>query len=177
MTFCPLCGRPSHEGVCTRVALSGHVMDGPDHSVPNLSKRPDGQYVDHWILSAEERAKGFVRPVRDRYQHVGTPGPKYQLRDLTNGERERYAAFGYVKYEAYSEDPASSVVGRFWTQAQLDAVGKGCGTVTTMPRAIAETYAREPRFYGTTFCCGCGRYLPVGPSGEFVWLDGERVGS
>src|SRR5688500_9223864 len=34
-----------------------------------------------------------------------------------------------------------------------------CGTVTTMGRALSETYARDPKFYGATFCCGCNRHL------------------
>jgi hypothetical protein len=55
---------------------------------------------------------------------------------------------------------------------------KGCGTLTTMGQAIAETYAREPRFYGSTYCCGCNMHRRVGAHGEFVW-DGtdERVGT
>ncbi len=50
-----------------------------------------------------------------------------------------------------------------------------CGSVTTMGRALSETYARDPTFYDATFCCHCNRHLPVA---EFVWtVDGERVGS
>lgn len=50
-----------------------------------------------------------------------------------------------------------------------------CGTVTTMGRALSETYARDPTFYGATFCCHCNRHLPVS---EFVWTsDGHQVGS
>jgi hypothetical protein len=65
----------------------------------------------------------------------------------------------------------SILTGRYWTQAQLD----GCGTVTTMALLLAETYAREPKFYGATFCCACGKHLPVG---EFLWEpDGSVVGS
>jgi hypothetical protein len=47
-----------------------------------------------------------------------------------------------------------------------------------MPKQIAETYAANPSYYGSTFCCGCGKYLPVGRDGEFVW-DGtnDRVGT
>lgn len=52
-----------------------------------------------------------------------------------------------------------------------------CGTVTTMGRSLSETYARDPGFYGATFCCGCQRHFPVGPDGEFEWLDGTKVGS
>jgi hypothetical protein len=53
-----------------------------------------------------------------------------------------------------------------------------CGTLTRMPVACAETYAAQPEYYGSTFCCGCGSYFPVGASGEFVW-DGtsQKVGT
>jgi hypothetical protein len=53
-----------------------------------------------------------------------------------------------------------------------------CGAVTIMGQALAETYARQPNFYGGTFCVNCGTHFPVGPDGEFVW-DGtdEKVGT
>lgn len=44
-----------------------------------------------------------------------------------------------------------------------------CGTVTTMAMPIAETYARDPGFYGGTFCVGCRAHFPVGEDGQFVW--------
>lgn len=52
----------------------------------------------------------------------------------------------------------------------------GCFTTTTMSQAIAETYARNPKFYGSTYCCGCRMHLPVA---EFLWDDEsqEPVGS
>jgi hypothetical protein len=75
-------------------------------------------------MSAEERARGFVRPVRLSYRH------------------------------------------------------EKCGGVTSMPVAIAETYAVNPGYYGSTFCCSCGGYYPVGVNGEFVWEGTtEKVGS
>lgn len=50
-----------------------------------------------------------------------------------------------------------------------------CGTVTTMGRALSETYARDPKFYSHTFCVRCDRHLPLA---EFVWTaDGQPVGS
>lgn len=58
-----------------------------------------------------------------------------------------------------------------------------CGTKTTMPQAVAETYAAEPAYYGRTFCCACGAYFPVGPGGDFRWVgeDGavlpDKVGA
>lgn len=137
--------------------------------------KPNGQQKDYIILCEEERKRGFVRPVRTSYRHVG-PTPPTSLRDLTPEEQSRYAKFGYVKYEEYNP-PRGSVVGCFWTQEKLDRIG-GCGTVTTMSDALAETYARDPSFYGATFCSGCRKHLPVGEDGEFVW-DGttEKVGT
>lgn len=54
-----------------------------------------------------------------------------------------------------------------------------CGGVTRMPQKCAETYAADPTFYGSTFCCQCGNYFPVGGNGEFVWDDGsgQKVGT
>jgi hypothetical protein len=61
---------------------------------------------------------------------------------------------------------------------RLAYVHQTCGTVTTMGRAIAETYAANPSFYGATFCVNCRAHFPVGADGEFVW-DGtdEKVGT
>ena len=42
----------------------------------------------------------------------------------------------------------------------------GCGIRTTMALAIAETYARDPKFYTGTFCCECNKHFPVE---QFVW--------
>ncbi len=126
------------------------------------------------VLSEEERAKGFVRPLRHAYRHVGPPGPKYPLRDLTDEEQARHAEQGYVKYEKYP-DSELPVVGCFWTQERLDKAGKECGCVTIMAPEIAETYARSPQFYGATYCMKCQMHLPVS---EFVWEpDGAAVGS
>jgi hypothetical protein len=53
-----------------------------------------------------------------------------------------------------------------------------CDTVTTMSRHIAETYARDPKFYSGTFCSYCREHFNVGEEGEFVWVDdGTKVGT
>lgn len=53
-----------------------------------------------------------------------------------------------------------------------------CGTVTVMGQALSETYARDPHFYGATYCVHCRKHLPVGPNGEFVWSGtNEKVGA
>ncbi len=50
-----------------------------------------------------------------------------------------------------------------------------CGAETVMGQAIAETYARSPKFYGATFCWKCKDHFPVK---EFTWDDdGTEVGS
>lgn len=140
-----------------------------DAAAPQPIDPATGQHGAYWVLSEAERAKGFVRPVRDRYKHVGTR-PSGPLRALTEKEREAYGP-SYVAFEEYGPERAP-VVGRGWTEAQLKS---GCGSVTTMGRALSETYAREPKFYGTTFCCQCRAHFRVE---EFVWTqDGQAVGS
>lgn len=146
--------------------------------------KPNGQQKEYVVLTDDERAKGFQRPVRLSYKHVGRAAPRFPLRDLTAEEQARYnnpeSAGGDCKYAKFEQYPESESphVGRYWTQADLDRVGKGCGTVTSMSRDIAETYAREPRFYGKTFCPNCRTHIEVGEAGEFVWLDdGSRVGT
>lgn len=131
------------------------------------------------ILSEEERAKGFVRPVRKSYVHVGKKieleGGK--LRKLTKKEKEYYKDYGYYGYIKYPKD-RSPLVGMFISKEEYDNIGKhfgGCGTVTTMGIDLSETYARDPKFYGSTYCCECMKHLPVE---EFVWYGtNEKVGS
>ena len=58
----------------------------------------------------------------------------------------------------------------------------GCGAETRMGIALSETYARDPHFYGATYCVGCRMHKPVGEDGEFYWtrnLDGKpwKVGT
>lgn len=167
--------------ITNRCTVAGEIPANPDNApVPNSATRADGQHVDHWVMCPGEIIKaGFKRPVRTSYQHVGPPPPKFPLRDLTDDERHRFRSNPpYVKFEPYPAGFKGSATGRFWTQAEIDNVAHGCGSVTSMPQAIAETYAAEPGYYGSTFCCGCGKYLPVGERGEFVW-DGttDRVGT
>lgn len=105
-----------------------------DPNDPGLRKiEASGQQATYLVLSEEERAKGFVRPVRTKYVHLR------------------------------------------------------CGVVTSMGLALSETYAREPHFYGGTFCVGCRAHFPLRdhrPEANsvdgwaFVWdRDGEPVGS
>jgi hypothetical protein len=105
----------------TKTTLTDGSPVTPDHREIDPATGMQKGYV---VLSAEERAKGFVEPVRRSYRHLK------------------------------------------------------CGVVTTMGKFIAETYARDPFFYGGTFCAGCGTHFPVGEDGEFVW-DGtdQKVGT
>jgi hypothetical protein len=140
-----------------------------DPKDPRLNEtKSGGQQEAYLVLSEEERAKGFVRPVRDSYKHWGQMA-KYPLRDLTDDEHKRYDQYGYVQFEAYPE--GSALLGRYWTEQDLKG---GCQQITTMARPLAETYARDPKFYGSTYCSCCGKHFPVG---QFRWLDDSLVGS
>ena len=81
----------------------------------------NGMQLKYLVLSEQERAQGFVRPVRQSYQH------------------------------------------------------DTCGVITTMGLALAETYARQPDFYGATFCAKCRSHFPVGEYGQFVWVEGGQI--
>lgn len=91
-----------------------------DPDDPRLGHGPGGDGLNevYLVLSEEERAQGFVRPVRLAYIHTK------------------------------------------------------CGVVTHMARGIAETYARDPSFYGATYCAGCKTHFPVG---EFLWDGTDEV--
>lgn len=143
-----------------------------DPNDPGLGQtRADGQNASYLVLSEKERQKGFVRPLRTSYTHVGAR-PTHPLRDLTFEESANYASLGYVKFEQYPDEDETHVLGRYWTAAQLSS---GCGAVTSMNPILAETYACNPQFYGATFCSRCRTHFPVE---QFTW-DGtdERVGS
>ena len=149
-----------------RTTTSGNPIDEQTTEL-----KDNGQQKDYIILTEEERAKGFIRPVRTTYVHVGNK-PKYPLRILTDIEHEKYDKYGYEAFEVYPESE-SPKTGRYWTKEQL--ANNGCGATTTMSMDISETYARDPKFYGATFCVTCGTHLPVE---EFVWVGTEeKVGS
>ena len=99
-----------------------------DPNDPRLTHGPDpadGPWSEqaevYLVLSEEERAKGFIRPVLTQYWH------------------------------------------------------EICGRITTMGLPIAETYARNPSFYGGTYCAHCGVHRPVGEHGEFYWCDQDNA--
>lgn len=50
-----------------------------------------------------------------------------------------------------------------------------CHGITKMGQQLAETYARDPKFYGFTYCIKCCKHRPVE---EFMWYGTkEQVGS
>jgi hypothetical protein len=96
-------------------AARPHVeLDGGRAVTPDFGEidPKTGQQKGYIVLAPDERAKGFVRPVRTVYTHLR------------------------------------------------------CGTDTAMSRDIAETFARDPQFYRSTFCL---RERAQFPLSEFVW--------
>lgn len=92
------------------------LTDGSPVTKDHRELNPEtGMQRGYIVLSDEERAKGFIRPVRRSYIHLT------------------------------------------------------CGTMTSMGKAIAETYAHKPSFYSDLFCAECKDHFPVGASGSFVW--------
>lgn len=154
-----------------RATSSGRPAEIEDGPAPAPINPDTGQHKDYWVLPKEERDKGYIRPVRRSYIHVGMR-PKYPLRPITAQEKVGHSP-DVVMYEEYpaTEHPT---IGRAWTEKQLKS---GCGSLTRMSDSIAETYARNPTYYGATFCCNCGQHFSVGANGEFEWEDGTKVGT
>lgn len=151
-------------------STGGHDPEAGPSAAPGPINPATGQHESYWILSEEERAKGFVRPVRRTYVHTGKK-PKGPMRPHTPEEKASYDPDGSEGF--VSVEQVSPTVERFWTDKELKPK---CGTATTMGTALAETYARQPSFYGSTFCVGCKAHFSVE---EFEWADapGQVVGS
>lgn len=135
-------------------------------------KNETGQHDGYIVLCPDERAKGFVRPYRDSYKHVGRRIERCEATQRTPEDENPhqcvlpYPHNGDHQFDALMIlEPIKFMHGR----------KGGCGAITTMGRALSETYARQFDFYSHTFCVNCNKHLPVA---EFVWtLDGAPVGS
>ena len=93
----------------------------PGERLPDAYREIDpvtGMQKGYAVLPEAERAKGFVRPVREVYTHTA------------------------------------------------------CGENTRMSRAIAETMARNPKFYGSGYCIRCRMHFPLS---QFVWTGTTEV--
>ena len=157
-----------------------------DRQYPDLDT-PKGEGMQnkaYLVLSEEEIAKGFVKPVRNRYIHIGRNVKAHWKsihRMLDDEEKKEHPDKNYVAVmTVITNEDGSFKGGTYVTQEEFDAwensefIG-GCGTKTLIAREIAETYARNPKFYGATWCMGCGKHIQVT---EFIWDDdsGDMVG-
>jgi len=156
------------------------LTTNPNDPCLKEGQKSEGQNECYLVLSEFERSQGFVRPYRDSYIHRGRhfkDGIRMLEKPVTFEETKKT----YVALANHLDENGNILGGHYMTQDELDQYKKtngyvgGCGVSTRMGRAIAETYARNPSFYGSTFCVGCNKHLPVS---EFVW-DGteETVGS
>jgi hypothetical protein len=94
------------------------MLSGNPETDDHRKLRADGMQKDYVVLCPEERAKGFVRPVRHSYRH------------------------------------------------------SACGSTTMMSRDLAETYARDPKFYDGTFCAVCRSHYPLD---QFTWAGTTKI--
>lgn len=151
-----------------------------DRNDPKLKKgqtNTTGQHEVYLVLSEEERAKGFVRPLRFTYTHAGRSvcGAFLDPRHI----RDRKDCWDICAQKLSHKGPCGSpfygdLLPSEATQIHSTHRKGGCGVATKMGQALSETYARDPSFYGATFCVGCNVHLPVD---EFVWDDGQPLGS
>jgi hypothetical protein len=82
--------------------------------------------------------------------------------------------YGKTKDNGQYENYPSNTVGEYVAPVRNSYIHNTCGVKTLMATKFAETYAKNPKYYGSTFCCGCGKHLPVS---EFKWAkDGIVIG-
>jgi hypothetical protein len=158
-------------------AVMGITTDPNSECLKKIEQ--SGMQKCYLVLSDEERAKGFIRPVRRTYKHVGR-SVCGKIKPPTDGRLggNLDVCCMEVGHEGECWHVFQTLVNRDAQIAEQEHRIGGCDGVTTMGQAIAETYARDPKFYGGTFCCQCGTHLPVGEHGEFIWVDdATRVGS
>lgn len=130
----------------------------------------NGQNKVYLILSPEERAKGFVRPVRQSYTHVGLRiCGKIKTFD---GDPGLFVCKSPPNHEGKCGPVYCAITKEQKEQLDKDGNLYGCGSTTTMAIEIAETYARDPMFYGMTYCVGCHKHIPVE---EFVWEGTNEI--
>jgi hypothetical protein len=70
----------------------------------------EGQHKDYIVLCPDERAKGFVRPYRDKYVHVGIGGHEVDPNNpakhgRTNGACGVETKMGQALSETYARQP------------------------------------------------------------------------
>ena len=53
------------------------MTDGSPVTADHRELKENGQQKGYVVLSEEERAKGYCRPVRRSYTHVGPPPPRF----------------------------------------------------------------------------------------------------
>lgn len=95
--------------VCT---ISGKPPD-PDYAELGAAPQPidprSKQHLDYYVLCPEERAKGFARPVRRTYIHVGKPPDgesfEYPITKTFPGGCGTRTSMGVALAETYARDP------------------------------------------------------------------------
>lgn len=124
------------------------------------------------VLDAEMEGRESTIPPVDRSKEVTTDGrPADEVRAEQRAEGNKM----HKSYIVLSDDERKR---GFVRPVRRSYKHEKCGGVTSMGQAIAETYARDPKFYGATMCVHCGAHFPVGEHGEFVWIDdGSKVGT
>lgn len=137
-----------------------------------------GMQKGYVVLAPEERAKGFVRPYRDAYRHIGR---------VVCGKLNLIDGVNHICVLKPDHEGQCRQLVEAGDEAQIERAYQhnhlgGCDRVTTMSRALAETYARDPSYYTGTYCSTCGGHFPVGADGEFTWYEmdgteGPKVGT
>lgn len=82
--------------------------------------------------------------------------------------------YGEKRPDGQWERYPTNVEGEYLAPIRNKYIHKTCGTETRIGDEIAETYAKNPSYYGRTFCVACKEHYPIS---EFHWSrDGVELG-
>ena len=149
-----------------RAAEMAAIEELPELRAVKLADAPKVKPVDR-----TQRMLTDGSPVTEDHRQINpSTGMQKGYIVLTDEERRK----GFVR--PVRREYVHAGRGATFNSGVLLVVGEnGCGALTKMALPIAETYARDPKFYSGTFCVGCRTHLPLE---EFVWAGtNEVVGS
>lgn len=141
--------------------------------------------VEDYVPWACEETGEVCEVYEDHVERVVPPGGQYESKATTDGKPPRPGL-----ENAPAPAPVNPQTGQndaYWILIEDERkkgfvrpyrrsyTHKNCGLVTHMSMSIAETFARNPKFYSHTFCFHCEGHFPVD---QFVWEGtNEKVGT
>lgn len=180
--------KPTHLEAMNAAFRTYSPRSVPPTDADELAQKDDAHAMRDRLMEAEARADEMTRAHAASFGALSTLSAA-----LLDGEVDDYQAVAQLVIDKFAAKDAELAL----VTAQVTALRallreceaalkqdsivkpvrtsythKVCRGVTSIGRALAETYARNPWFYSGTFCVVCNVHRPLA---EFEWRDGEPM--